>query len=93
MSDEIEGYEYDRRRLRAIVATMRELGVREYDGIKLGPPPSKPLPPKAPPTQRQLDDYAVARVKYEEAYEEWASKLDLAHVEDPGPEPVAPEPP
>ena len=31
--------------LRAVVATMRELGVTEYAGIKLGPAPQSPAAP------------------------------------------------
>ncbi len=31
--------------LRAVVATMRELGVTEYAGIRLGPVPSAPVAP------------------------------------------------
>ena len=42
----------------ALVAKMRELGVTEFDGIKLGPAPA---PPAKEPTQEELRDQAAAR--------------------------------
>lgn len=44
MSDDIE-------KLRAKIALMRELGVTEADGIKLGPPVA---PPKEEETQKEM---------------------------------------
>lgn len=48
--------------LRAVVATMRELGVTEYAGIKLGPEPS----PAGPPRER------VERTPEQEHVAKWA---------------------
>lgn len=43
----------DRRGLREDVALMRELGVVEWGGVKLGPAPVKALPPLPPETDEE----------------------------------------
>lgn len=47
--------------LRAVVATMRELGVTEYAGIKLGPVPSAPPPPPGERVERTPEQEHVAK--------------------------------
>lgn len=47
--------------LRALVAVMRELGVIEADGVRLGPAPTPAHAPRKRPTEREQEDLDAER--------------------------------
>lgn len=47
--------------LRALVAVMRELGVIEADGVRLGPVPTGPVKARKRPTEREQEDIDAER--------------------------------
>lgn len=47
--------------LRALVAVMRELGVIEADGVRLGPVPAPAHAPRKRPTEREQEDLDAER--------------------------------
>ena len=49
--------------LRKLVEEMRALGVTEFDGIKLGPPPVEPSAPMTPEEKREREEEREARVR------------------------------
>ena len=83
----------DLEQLTATVRVMRELGVTSFDGITLGPDPGPAKPKRSPPTSEQLEAHRRAMVHYEAEARAFEERLAMAHVEDPGEPPVAPEEP
>jgi hypothetical protein len=75
--------------LRAKVSLMRELGVLQWDGLILGPPPAPPEkdPPKQGDAERELDEIEQRQHKTLMALKssgvtpsaEWLKKFDKAN--------------
>ena len=49
--------------LQKLVEKLRELGVTEYDGIKLGPAPAAPSPEPTPAEKLEREEERLARVR------------------------------